>query len=81
MNRFFTIMGWALIAGGILGGLGSFFFVQSQEFVLALLARVVERPFEYRTYAAVLTGAVVVVQAGLLGTIYLGIGRILERSG
>lgn len=81
MQRFFNALGWILVIGGVAGGVASFLFVDSQEFVLSLLARLVERPFEYRTYLAALTGAGVLTQGCLLGAMYIGIGRILERTG
>lgn len=81
MPRFLSAVGWTLILGGVAGGVGSFLFIDSQEFVLALMARVVERPFEYRTYLALVTASGVLAQGCLMGVIYLGIARILERSG
>ena len=79
MQRLLNILGWVLIIGGIVGGVGAFFFVNTQEFVLALLARLVERPFEYRTYLALLSGGGVLLLGCMIGAIYVGLARILQR--
>ena len=57
MQKLFTAMGWLLIAGGLVGSVLTYTFINSQEFIVALLARVVEQPFEYRTYFALLVAA------------------------
>jgi len=81
MHRLFVVLGWILLAGGLLGGVASYFVVNSQEFVLALLARLVERPFEYRTYLAILTACGFATFGGLIGMLYFGMARLMENAG
>ena len=78
MYKIFNLLGWALLAAGLVGGVLSYFVVSSQDFVLALLARVVERPFEYRTYVALLSACGIALAGCLLGLHYLGMARLLE---
>ena len=80
MHKIIRALGWVLLIGGVLGGIASYFVVSSQEFVLALLARVVERPFEYRTYLAILMAGGVAAFGGLIGALYFGMARLLERA-
>ena len=60
MHKMFRSLGLAVIAGGVISGAAAYFFLRSQDFLLALLARVVERPFEYRSLVAMLTGLALV---------------------
>ena len=80
MNRVFVVMGWVLIVGGILGAVLTYAVLNSQEFVVALLARVVEEPFEYRRYLALLSAAIIAVLGFLIGAVYLGLAEILRRD-
>ncbi len=80
MHKMFRTIGLVLLAGGVLVGIAAFFIVNSQEFVLALLARVVERPFEVRALLAVLVAAGFAVAGALLGLLYLGMARLLEDA-
>ena len=78
MQKSFKLMGWGLIGGSVVCSLLVFSVLNRQEFVVALLARVVERPFEYRTYFSALTAATVLVTGCLAGAIYVGIAEILR---
>jgi len=80
MQRVFSVLGWGLVVAGLLGAIASYFVVSSQEFVLALLARIVENPFEYRTYLAVLTACTVLAIGCLVGALYIGVARLLETA-
>ena len=77
MHKVFGGLGLAMIAGGVISGVFAYFFLRGQDFLLALLARVVERPFEYRSLVAVLIGFALVAVGCLFGTLYVGIGQIL----
>ena len=77
MRKMFRSLGLAMIAGGVISGVFAYFFLRSQEFLLALLARVVERPFEYRSLVAMLIGFALLAAGCLLGALYVGIGEIL----
>ena len=77
MHKIFRSLGLVMIAGGVICGMFAYFFLRSQVFLLALLARVVERPFEYRSFVALLAGFALVVAGCLLGALYVGIGEIL----
>ena len=79
-HKLFSTIGWVLIAGGILGAIMSFWVINSQEFVVALLARIVEEPFAYRQMIAVLAAVIVAVFGGLFGLIYLGLAEVMRRS-
>jgi hypothetical protein len=80
MQKVFTVVGWLLIAGGLVGSVVTYAFINSQDFVVALLARVVEQPFEYRTYIASLAAAGVALCACLTGAIFVGLAEILHRG-
>jgi len=79
-QRIFAILGWLMIAGSLLGAVLSYFVINNQDFVVALLARVVEQPFEYRRYLALLTGAAVGVCGCLIGLIYVGLAEVMKRQ-
>lgn len=80
MSKLFTVIGWVLIAGGLLGAVAAYSVVGSQDFVVALLARVVEDPFAYRSLAALGTAVMVAVGGCLIGALYLGLGEVLRRG-
>ena len=77
MHKLFRTLGLAMIAGGAISGAFAYFFLRSQDFLLALLARVVERPFEYRSIVSVLTGLALLAVGCLIGALFVGIGEIL----
>lgn len=81
MHKLFRSLGWVVIAGGLFTGMFAYFFLRSQDFLLALLARVVERPFEYRSFVALLVGVAVVLTGCLVGALFVGIGEILGAFG
>lgn len=80
MQKLFIALGWIIIVGSIAGGVATYFFVGSQDFFLSLLARLVERPFEYRGYLAIGAALSVIVGGVLAGLVYLGMGQILKRQ-
>ena len=80
MNKVFSVLGWLLIVGSIAGSVLAYTIVNSQEFVVALLARVVEEPFEYRGYVALLSAAMIALGGCLVGAVYLGLAEVLRRS-
>jgi hypothetical protein len=80
MQKFFTIVGWILIAGGLVGSVFTYVFINSQDFIVALLARVIEQPFEYRTYFALLVAVLVALVGCLIGAVYVGLAEILHRG-
>lgn len=80
MSKFFAAIGWVLIVGGLLGAVATYVFVGGQDFVVALLARVVEDPFAYRSLAALGSAFVVAIVGCLTGAIYLGLAEVLRRS-
>ena len=77
MHKMFRSLGLVMIAGGVISGAFAYFFLRSQDFLLALLARVVERPFEYRSFVAMLAGFALLAAGCLIGALYVGIGEIL----
>lgn len=80
MNTIYLVLGWLMIVGGVLGGGLIYSVVNSQEFVVALLARVVEEPFEYRSYFALASAGAVAVFGCLIGAVYLGLAEVLRRK-
>jgi hypothetical protein len=80
MDRLLKTIGWLLILGGIGGAFFAYWAVGSQDFVLALLARVVEDPFAYRSYVAMLAAAWVLLVGCLIGILYLGLAAVLDRD-
>lgn len=80
MHRTLKIIGWLLIVGGFGGGAFAYWLVGSQDFVLALLARIVEEPFAYRSYLALLTAFCVTLVGCLIGILYLGLAAVLQDS-
>lgn len=80
MDKILKAIGWLLILGGICGGVFAYWFVGSQDFVLALLARIVEEPFAYRSYFALLAGMGVTLVGCLIGVLYLGLATVLQNS-
>jgi hypothetical protein len=80
MQKLFTAVGWLLIAGGLVGSVLTYTLINSQEFVAAILARVVEQPFEYRTYFALLVAGGIALAGCLTGAIYVGLAEILRRG-
>ena len=80
MNGLLKVLGWILIIGGFVGGIIAYWVVGSQEFVLALLARFVEDPFEYRSYFAVLSSVAILLMGCLMGILYLGLAAILQNG-
>lgn len=80
MNKIFTVIGWLLIVGGLLGAALTYSVVNSQDFVVALLARVVEEPFEQRSQLALLSAVLVALCGCLIGAIYLGLAEVLRRG-
>lgn len=80
-DRVFRFLGIVVIGAGVIGAVVTFVVINGQDFVVALLARVVEQPFELRSYLAIVSGGVVAVVGCLLGAIYLGIAEVLRAGG
>ena len=80
MERLLKTLGWIVILGGFAGGAFVYWFVGNQEFMLALLARLVEDPFLYRSYFAALGAAMVVILGCLIGVLYLGLATVLQNG-
>lgn len=80
MQKMFKALGWVTIAGGVLGGILAYVIIGGQDFVVALLARVVEQPFEMRSNLALLCALVVAVVGALLGLVYLGLAEAMSRA-
>jgi len=78
MQKLFTALGWVMIAGGLAGGIATYWLVGSQDIFLSLLARLVERPYEYRGYLAAGAACGVALFGILAGLVYLGLGRIMN---
>lgn len=78
MQKLIKAIGWILISGGILGGALAYWIVGTQDFVLALLARIVEDPFAFRSYFAALAAVGVILAGCLAGILYLGIAEVLQ---
>lgn len=79
MNKLFSVLGWLLIAAGLIGSVATYVSVNNQEFVVALLARVVEHPFEYRSYVAMLAAVIVALVGCLFGATYVALAEVLRR--
>jgi hypothetical protein len=80
MDKIMRMVGWLLIVGGICGGAFAFWVVGSQDFVLALLARIVEDPFAYRSYVALLAAVSITLIGCLIGLLYLGLAQVMQNS-
>lgn len=80
MQKIFKAVGWVLITGGVIGAVVAYTVINGQDFVVALLARVVEHPFEMRSNLALLGAVAVAFSGGLLGLVYLGLAEAMGHG-
>ena len=80
MNKFFRVLGFVLLIGGVLAGIAAFLFLKDQSFLLALSARLVDEPFAFRKLVSAAAGGVLALAGFLWGAVFLGISEILRTQ-